>query len=110
LEAAATPLRSWEYVEGWGMAVGAHSRVLRPRSVEEIAACFRAAREQGLCLGLRGTGNSYGDASVNRQGWVLDVSRMNEVLGWSPPHSLDAGLQKTITWYLANKATADART
>jgi FAD/FMN-containing dehydrogenase len=84
LEAAATPLRSWEYVEGWGMAVGAHSRVLRPRSVEEIAACFRAAREQGLCLGLRGTGNSYGDASVNRQGWVLDVSRMNRILSWDP--------------------------
>ncbi|HJZ87730.1 MAG TPA: NAD-dependent epimerase/dehydratase family protein [Polyangia bacterium] len=41
---------------------------------------------------------------------VLDVSRMREVLGWTPPHSLAAGLEKTIQWYLAHKEAADART
>jgi len=40
---------------------------------------------------------------------VLDVRRMKEVLGWSPPTTLEAGLEKTIRWYLANKETADAR-
>lgn len=40
---------------------------------------------------------------------VLDVSRMKKVLNWSPPTSLEAGLEKTIHWYLANKETADAR-
>ena len=40
---------------------------------------------------------------------VLDVSRMKQALDWSPPHSLDAGLAKTIQWYLAHKETADAR-
>ena len=40
---------------------------------------------------------------------VLDISRMKEVLGWTPPHSLEAGLEKTIAWYLRNKADADAR-
>ena len=40
---------------------------------------------------------------------VLDVSRMKEVLGWEPPTSLEAGLEKTIRWYLANKQEADAR-
>jgi GDP-L-fucose synthase len=41
---------------------------------------------------------------------VLDVSRMKDVLGWAPPHSLEAGLKKTIEWYTANKDVADART
>jgi nucleoside-diphosphate-sugar epimerase len=40
---------------------------------------------------------------------VLDVSRMKKVLNWEPPTSLDAGLAKTVRWYLANKETADAR-
>ncbi len=40
---------------------------------------------------------------------VLDVSRMKQVLSWSPPTSLEAGLAKTIRWYLANKESADAR-
>ncbi len=40
---------------------------------------------------------------------VLNVSRMRKILNWSPPHSLEAGLQKTIRWYMANKELADAR-
>jgi GDP-L-fucose synthase len=40
---------------------------------------------------------------------VLDVTRMKEVLGWAPRNTLEAGLEKTIRWYMANKETADAR-
>jgi GDP-L-fucose synthase len=40
---------------------------------------------------------------------VLDVSRMREVLGWSPPTSLEQGLSTTIRWYEAHKEEADAR-
>jgi GDP-L-fucose synthase len=40
---------------------------------------------------------------------VLDISRMKQVLGWEPPTTLAAGLEKTIRWYLENKAGADAR-
>jgi len=40
---------------------------------------------------------------------VLDVSKMKQVLGWTPPTELDAGLKRTIDWYLANKESADAR-
>jgi GDP-L-fucose synthase len=40
---------------------------------------------------------------------VLDVSRMKAVLGWEPGWTLEAGLRKTIEWYLANKQGADAR-
>ncbi len=78
------PRRSWELVEGWGMAVAAPARVLRPRSVDEIRACYELARRDGVPLGLRGTGNSYGDASVNAAGHVLDISRMDRILRWDP--------------------------
>ncbi|MEM7306218.1 MAG: FAD-binding oxidoreductase [Planctomycetota bacterium] len=71
---------TFEYVEGWGMAVGAHAKVFRPRSVEEIVAVFERARADGVSLALRGTGNSYGDASCNAEGHVLDISRMNRLL------------------------------
>lgn len=77
---AARVRSSYEYVEGWGMAVGACSRVLRPRDVEGIRACFDLARRDGVSLGLRGTGCSYGDASVNEGGHVLDISGMNRIL------------------------------
>ncbi len=40
---------------------------------------------------------------------VLDVTKMKKVLNWQPPTALEAGLEKTIRWYLANKETADAR-
>jgi GDP-L-fucose synthase len=41
---------------------------------------------------------------------VLDVTRMKQVLdGWTPPTDLKMGLAKTIAWYRANKAKADAR-
>ena len=40
---------------------------------------------------------------------VLDVSKMESVLNWKPPTSLEAGLKRTIRWYLENKAEADAR-
>ena len=41
---------------------------------------------------------------------VLDVTRMKRALdGWTPPTSLRDGLKKTIAWYRANKAEADAK-
>ncbi len=76
--------RSYEYVEGWGMAAGAHGRVLRPRSVEEVLGVFDEARADGVKLCLRGGGNSYGDASVSSGGHVLDISRMDRILAWDP--------------------------
>ena len=73
---------SFEYVEGWGMAVGAHGRVLRPRGVEEVLEAYALARREGTTLGLRGTGCSYGDASVNAGGHALDLTAMNRVLSF----------------------------
>jgi FAD/FMN-containing dehydrogenase len=80
---ARSSLRSdFEYVEGWGMAAGSTSRVLRPRSVDEIRAAYELARREKTTLGLRGAGCSYGDASLNERGHVLELTHMNSILAW----------------------------
>jgi FAD/FMN-containing dehydrogenase len=73
---------TYEYVEGWGMAVGGLARVYRPTTVEEIRALFARARAERVPLALRGTGNSYGDASCSSGGIVVDVSRMDRLLAF----------------------------
>jgi len=71
---------SYEYVEGWGMAAGAFARVLRPRSVEEVRQAFALARRERVSIGLRGSGCSYGDASVNGAGHVLELGELGRIL------------------------------
>lgn len=87
---------SYEYVEGWGMAHGGCARVLRPRSVEEVLACYRIAREEGVPLALRGSGASYGDASTSARGHVLDLTRLNRVLAFDEESGL-AELEAGVT-------------
>ena len=40
---------------------------------------------------------------------ILDPARARATLAWRPTHSLRDGLAKTIAWYEAHKAEADAR-
>jgi dTDP-glucose 4,6-dehydratase len=34
--------------------------------------------------------------------YAMDITRINRELGWSPRHSLETGLRKTVEWYLSN--------
>ena len=76
--------RSYRYVEHWGMAGGATARVLYPRSTEELRAILAEACGARVPVTLRGTGNSYGDASTGSRGWVVDTSRWNRILAFDP--------------------------
>lgn len=76
--------RSYRYVEHWGMVGGATTRVLYPRSVDELRAIFAEARSTGTPLTLRGSGNSYGDASTGSRGAVVEGSRFDRVLAFDP--------------------------
>lgn len=69
-------------IAGWGGAVAAPGYLVEARSVEEIVAAFDLARRSGKSLSLRGAGRSYGDAAINADGLVLDLSPMNRVLAW----------------------------
>lgn len=41
--------------------------------------------------------------------YAVDAARARDALGWSPAHSLDAGLRATVGWYLAHRGWCDAR-
>lgn len=93
--------RDWERVEGWGMECGGDARVLRPRTVEELQSALEMAREAGVCLAPRGSGCSYGDAATQEQGWVLELTRMNRVLGFDAETGVleaEAGLTVEGAW------------
>ncbi len=87
---------SFEHVEGWGMAVGAPSRVYRPRNVEELRASLAECRSDGVTLGPRGSGCSYGDASVNAGGRVIDTTGMARILGFDRARGI-AELEPGVT-------------
>ena len=73
-----------ERVEGWGMASSAMSYVNRPVNADEICAVFDQARRSGRSVGMRGAGRSYGDASLNSENMLLDMTRMRRILNWNP--------------------------
>lgn len=58
--------------------------VFRPSTVEGVLEAIEAARRARRTLALKGGGNSYGDAFLNREQVVLDLSRMRRILSWDP--------------------------
>ncbi len=81
---AVLPMDRLEWVEGWGMAVGAAGYVFRPTTVEGIRSVLELARERGVPVVLRGAGRSYGDAALLPEAIVLDLSRCRRILAWDP--------------------------
>jgi decaprenylphospho-beta-D-ribofuranose 2-oxidase len=77
-----------QHVRGWGMAVGGDSEVCRPTTAEQVADAMAAASENTGSLGLRGAGQSYGDASLNSGGRLLDMCGMNKVLSFDPENGI----------------------
>jgi FAD/FMN-containing dehydrogenase len=67
---------------GWGRVSGGDTQVFRPESRHEVVEALREAADSAATLGLRGAGCSYGDASLNTGGLLLDLSRMNRVLAF----------------------------
>ncbi len=73
-----------ERVYGWGMSVSSAGYVFRPSTLEGVRDVFALARRTGRTVGFRGAGRSYGDASINSENIVLDLTRMNRILDWDP--------------------------
>jgi len=84
----ALPPDRLERVEAWGRATGVMSWVYRPSTVDGVREVFALARARGLTVGLRGAGQSYGDASLNAEHVCLDLSRMDRILDWDPAHGV----------------------
>ena len=76
---------------GWGRAIFAEGELARP---ERVSALLALAKENsGPAIGMR---RSYGDAALNSAGRVIDMTRMNRILGFDPKTgilSVEAGVQ-----------------
>lgn len=72
-------------------------------SIRELAETIRDL------TGFRGELRWEADKPDGQAMKILDPSRARATLAWRPTHSLRDGLAKTIAWYDANKAAADAR-
>ena len=59
------PAENLELVRAWGGASSSVSYVYRPTTVDQLHELINLARKSGRSIGLRGGGNSYGDAALN---------------------------------------------
>jgi FAD/FMN-containing dehydrogenase len=78
------PAERLERVWAWGGASSAMSWVYRPTTLDGLRDTLALARAEGRSVGLRGAGQSYGDAATNAENVCLDTSRMSRVLEWDP--------------------------
>ena len=83
-DAQTLPLDRLEKVSSWGGSSSAMSYVYRPSTVDGIADAFEVAKSSGRNIGLRGAGNSYGDANLNAENIILDLRRMKRIIDWDP--------------------------
>jgi decaprenylphospho-beta-D-ribofuranose 2-oxidase len=78
------PLDRLERVAAWGGSTSSLAYVWRPSTIDGVHEAFDAAKRHDLSIGLRGAGQSYGDAALNAEQIVLDCSRLNRILDWNP--------------------------
>lgn len=100
-ESTLLPPERLEQVAAWGRATQSISYVYRPTTIDALGEVFRLARHTGRSVGLRGGGNSYGDAALNSENIILDLRRMNRILDWNPATGiirLEPGVTLSELW------------
>jgi FAD/FMN-containing dehydrogenase len=84
-------------LDGFGRSVRAACLYAAPRTTDELSELLERARREGLSVGFRGAGRSYGDAALNRDGLVVDLTRLARALDWNPETgTLDAEAGLTV--------------
>ena len=78
------PADRLEAMAGWGGSNSGMAYLYRPSTVAQLRQIFDFAAQNGRTIGFRGGGNSYGDAAMNDESIVLDLTRMNRILAWDP--------------------------
>ncbi len=77
-----------EWVGGWGEVLGGAGYVFRPSTLQGVRAALVEAEAEGVPVALRGAGCSYGDAALRAESAVLDLSRMDRILGWDAENGI----------------------
>lgn len=78
------PAEHLERLSSWGGVASGMSYVFRPSTPDSLHEVLLLARRSGRTVGLRGGGNSYGDAAMNNENIVVDLRRMKRILDWNP--------------------------
>jgi decaprenylphospho-beta-D-ribofuranose 2-oxidase len=94
------PLRE-EKLTGWGLRDAAVCRVAAPERIEEIVPLLEEVSAAGGTIGLRGSGYSYGDASLNGGDIVLCLAHLNHIREWDAETGLvtvEPGVTITQLW------------
>jgi decaprenylphospho-beta-D-ribofuranose 2-oxidase len=95
------PADRLEAAAGWGGANSGMAYVYRPSTVAQLRDIFSWAAQNNRTIGLRGGGNSYGDAAMNDESILLDFSRMNRILEWDPENgrlTVEPGVTLQRVW------------
>jgi decaprenylphospho-beta-D-ribofuranose 2-oxidase len=71
-------------LDGFGESVRAACRALGPHRNEELVELFARAQSEHMGVAFRGSGRSYGDASLNDRALVLEMGGWNRILSWDP--------------------------
>jgi len=77
-----------ETLRGWGMLGAAAARVAHPTTPEQLAELLGVVSSAHGSVALRGAGCSYGDASLNGAGHVIDISSMDRFLHFDAERGL----------------------
>lgn len=83
------------------MANRARSLVYRPLEAGEVAESVLDARARGLTVTARGGGLSYGDATLNQGGAVVELAGLDRVLDFDPERGVvrvEAGATIADVW------------
>lgn len=82
------PADHLERTDAWGGASSAMNYVFRPSDGAGIRRVLELARQAGVSVGFRGSGRSYGDAAINAERVLIDLTRMNRILAWDPQRGI----------------------
>ena len=88
-------------LDGFGRAVSASCRYEKPADVPTLMSLLLRAKREGLTVTFRGSGRSYGDAALNRQGIVVDMSGLHRIIRWDPKTNLleaESGVTVEALW------------
>ena len=95
------PAEHLERVSSWGGVNSGVSYVFRPGNIESLQEVLVLGTRSGRSIGLRGGGNSYGDAAMNNENIVVDLRRMNRIQEWDPASGivrLEPGVTLSQLW------------
>jgi decaprenylphospho-beta-D-ribofuranose 2-oxidase len=84
-ESGALPHPRRGLLTGWGRYPLSESDIYRPDKIAELQAVVTADESS---LIARGAGRAYGDAALNDQSRVVDVTRLNRMLSFDPASCL----------------------